>query len=75
MPTKFKQSQTTRDRQTGKYTTTHYWMKGIPKEELIESLNKDSIKPKLKQKIRNELARRKIKIVYRTMDEDIQSVS
>jgi hypothetical protein len=75
MPTKFKQSQQTRDRQTGKYTTTHYWIKGISKEELIESLNKDSTKPKLKQKIRNELARRSIKIVTRTIDENLQTAS
>ena len=39
MPTKFKESQTTRDRQTGKYTTTHYWIKGIPQKELFETIN------------------------------------
>jgi hypothetical protein len=69
MPTKFKQSQTTRERMTGKTTTTHFWMKGIPKAELFESLNKDNTKPKLKQKILNELARRKIKIAHKAIDE------
>jgi hypothetical protein len=63
MPTKFKQSQTTRDRHTKKTTTTHFWMKGMLKSELFESLNNERTKPKLKQKILNELTRRKIKIV------------
>jgi len=62
MPIKFKQSQTVRDRQTKQVTTTHYWIKGMPKEELIEALNKDNTKPKLKQKIYNELARRGIEV-------------
>jgi len=73
MPTKFKQSQTTRDRQTKQVTTTHYWMKGISKVELLEALNKESTRPKLKQKIRNELARRNIKIVNRTINENLQT--
>jgi hypothetical protein len=64
MPTKFKESQTTRDRQTGKYTTTHYWIKGIPQKELFDTINSSNAKPKLKQKCRNELVRRGIKIVY-----------
>ena len=40
MPIKFKESQTVRDRNTGKLTTTNYWMKGISKEELFEYINK-----------------------------------
>jgi len=68
MPIKFKQSQTVRDRQTKQITTTHYWIKGIPKDELFETLNNDNAKPKLKRKARNELARRNIKIVTRAKD-------
>ena len=60
MPIKFKQSQTVRDRQTGKVKTEHYWLKCMSKDELFKELNNDSIKPKVKQKLRNELARRKI---------------
>ena len=33
MPTKFKPSQAIRDRQTGKITTQHFWMKGMKQEE------------------------------------------
>ena len=73
MPTKFKQSQTTIDRQTKKRATQHFWMKGMLKEELFEALNNDRTRPKLKQKIRNELTRRKIKIVNRTIDENLQT--
>ena len=41
-------------------------MKGISKEELFKELNNSSTKPKVKQKIRNELTRRGIKIVWKT---------
>ena len=37
-------------------------------KELFEILNKDNTKPKVKQKIRNELVRRGIKIVKRTQN-------
>ena len=63
MPTKFKPSQDVRDRQTGKITTQHFWIKNIKQEELFEYINSDNGKPKIKQKCRNELARRGIKIV------------
>lgn len=62
MPTKFKQSYTSRNRQTGVVTTTYYWMKGISKRVLFEELNKESTPLKLKHKIRKELERRGIKI-------------
>ncbi len=65
MPTKFKPSQDIRDRQTGKITTQHFWIKNIKQEELFEYINSDNGKPKVKQKCRNELARRGIKIVKR----------
>ena len=62
MPTKFKQSYTSRNRQTGVVTTEYYWMKGISKRVLFEELNKESTSLKLKHKIRKELKRRGIKI-------------
>ena len=55
MPTKFKPSQVVRNRETGKYETNNYFIKGTPKEELFEYINNDSGKPKIKQKCRNEL--------------------
>lgn len=63
MPTKFKPSATVRLRGEAKATTTHYYIKNISKEELFESLNNSNTPNKKKQKIRNELVRRGIKIV------------
>ncbi len=63
MPTKFKPSQTVRLRGATKATTTNYYIKNISQTELFESLNNSSTTPKRKQKIRNELVRRGIKIV------------
>ena len=63
MPTKLKPSAEVRDRATGKVKTEHYYIKNTSKKELFEELNKDNTKPKVKQKIRNELNRRGIRIV------------
>ena len=63
MPTKLKPSAEVRDRQTGKVKTEHYYIKNISKQELFDELNKDNTKPKVKQKIRNELNRGGIKII------------
>ncbi len=71
MPTKFKPSQDIRDRQTGKITTQHFWIKGMPKSELFEYINSSNGKPKIKQKCRNELSRRGIKIVMVPKGEEI----
>jgi hypothetical protein len=64
MPTKFKPSQTVRDRKTGQLSTTNYYMKGMSKDELFEYVNSANGRPRIKQKCRNELVRRGIKIVY-----------
>ena len=63
MPTKFKPSATVRLRGEVKSTTTNYYIKNISQEELFESLNNSNTVNKKKQKIRNELVRRGIKIV------------
>lgn len=63
MPIKFKPSATVRDRQSGQIVTEHYYIKCMSKDELFKELN-SNIKPKVKQKIRNELDRRKIKIQW-----------
>ena len=68
MPTKFKPSVTKMDRQTKKTWVEHYYMKSTPKEELIAYLNSSSARPKIKQKVRNELTRSGIKIVYEPID-------
>ena len=67
MPTKLKPSGKNYDRMTKKTSIVHYWIKGISQKELFEELNKDNTKPKVKAKIRNELARRGIKIVKRAI--------
>ena len=69
MPTKLRPSGRNYDRMTKKTTIVHYWIKGISKKELFEELNKESTKPKVKAKIRNELVRRGIKIVYKPIND------
>ena len=64
MPIKFKPSAKTRDRQTGKITTEHYYIKCMSTTELFTELNNSSTKPKVKQKVRNELDRRGIEIQW-----------
>ena len=63
MPIKFRPSSRSYNRTTDSYTTHHYFLKNMSKEELFIELNKLSTKPKTKQKIRNELVRRGVKIV------------
>ena len=60
MPVKFSPSQTTFVKGKGKITT-HSYIKQISKEELIKYIN-DGQKNKVKQKARNELVRRGVKI-------------
>ena len=64
MPTKFKPSQTVRLRGEAKATTKNFFIKGTSEEELFEYINSSNGKPKIKQKCRNELVRRGIKIVH-----------
>jgi len=62
MPTKFKPTQKTVARGTGKVSVTHYYMKSTPLKELIEEYNKiltQRGKGKLRQKIANEFVRRR----------------
>lgn len=64
MPTKLKPSVVNIDRNTKKKTIQHTYIKQTPKAELFELLNKSVTAKKVKQKIRNELVRRGIQIVY-----------
>ena len=68
MPTKLKPSSKSYDRQTKKTTIKHYYIKGVPKDELIELYNQERTKPKLKTKILNELTRRS-KIKWRRKEQ------
>jgi hypothetical protein len=64
MPIKLRPSVKKVDRNTKKVTIEHTYIKQIDKKELFEMLNKEFTPNKVKQKIRNELARRGIEIVY-----------
>jgi len=59
MPVKYKPTQSVVQRGSKKVTTTHYYMKTQSINELLECYNNDNTKPKLRQKVKNELIRRK----------------
>ena len=61
-PVKYKEDAASYDRATGKTTITHHYVKHLSKDEAFKMLNDHKDKPKVKQKIRNELERRGIKI-------------
>ena len=62
-PIKLKPSFKRYDRNTKKTTLEHFYIKTISQKELFEELYKDNTKPKIKAKIRIELARRGIKLL------------
>ena len=67
MPIKFRPTSRIHMR-SGEMKVEHHYIKAISQKELFEELNKYNTKPKVKQKIRNELVRRGIKIVKRTQN-------
>jgi len=69
MPIKFKPTQTTLVRGTKNVVTQHFYIKNTPKEELIDYINNGQ-KPKIKQKCRNELTRRGVKLVWKSPSEE-----
>jgi len=58
MPIKFKPTQITVDRTTGKKSTQNFYMQSTPLAELTSAYEAHSTTPKFKQKLRNELTRR-----------------
>ena len=58
MPVKFGKTSSNYDSATGKTTLVHDYMKCKSNAELIEAYNKDGTKPKLRQKVKNEIVRR-----------------
>jgi hypothetical protein len=69
MPTKFKPSHKTYVKGQGT-KTEHFYIKNIPTAELFEYLNNSNGKPKIKQKCRNEITRRGVKIVYKSPESE-----
>ena len=66
MATKFKPSERVYKRgvPTKQLPWRHFYIKNTPKQEVIDYINSDRGKPKIKQKCRNELTRRGIKLVW-----------
>ena len=67
MPAKFKKSHKEYKRgvSASKQPMKHYYLKNTAKQELIDYLNANNAKPKIKQKCLNELTRRGINIVWK----------
>jgi len=59
MPIKFSKSVAVRDRNTGKVTIQHDYIKNKSDADLLAAYEKESTLPKLRQKVKNELVRRK----------------
>ena len=57
-PTKLKKSVSTYNKSTGKKTIEHSYIKSVSNKELETMQANDYTKPKIKQKISNELIRR-----------------
>jgi len=55
---KYKKSQKTRDKSTGKTRTEHFYVKQLMDDQLKDLMDSSSTRPKVKLKIRNELTRR-----------------
>ena len=65
-PTKFRPTEKSYDRRTG----IRHYMKAVPKQELIDYLNKESSPKKKKHKVIKELQRRGIKLIWHTKQEE-----
>ena len=70
MPTKFKKDglEYRGSRAQRVAVNKKYFISQTPKQELIDYINSPSGKPKIKQKCRNELTRRGVKLVYKTKE-------
>lgn len=62
MPMKIKPSQTVKDRTTGKTHVQHFYMKCTSTEELVKLYEARNTMPKLRNKLRNELVKRKVPV-------------
>ena len=66
MPAKYKPTEKRVDRQTKRVSIINYYIHTLSIEQMIEELNK--AKPKHKQKIRNILQKRGIKLVRKRIE-------
>ena len=58
MGIKYKKSVSSYNRTTRKTTISHYWLSGMSTKELLECVEKESTRPKQRQKARKELIKR-----------------
>ena len=68
MQIKFEASSVVKDRTTGKSAVKHSYMKSTATAELLKKYESRSCQPKHRQKIRNELTRRKVDIPVLSQD-------
>ena len=66
MPAKYKPTEKRVDRQTKRVSIINYYIHTLSNDQMIEELNK--AKPKHKQKIRNILQKRGIKLVRKRIE-------
>ena len=59
MPTKYKKSEKKRDKATGKISVEHFYIKALDLVKLKEIFDNENTPKKLKQKIKNEIVKRK----------------
>ena len=67
MPAKYKPTEKRVDRQTKRVSIINYYIHTLSNDQMIEELNK--AKPKHKQKFRNILNKRGIKLVRKRIEE------
>ena len=73
MPAKYARSERKYDRNTGKSWMIHHYIKSLSTDTIFEMLNGGKVKPKHKQKFRNVLQSRGIKIVKRIKEKTTDS--
>ena len=59
MPIKYKRSQKHRDKNTGKISVEHFYLKALDLKKLQEIFDNENTAKKLKQKVKNEIVKRK----------------
>lgn len=74
MPTKFKKDglEWTGNFSNKKAVKKKYFIKQTPKQELIDYINNENGKPKIKAKCRNELTRRGVRLINVPQSETTQ---
>ena len=59
MPIKYKRSQKHRDKNTAKISVEHFYLKALDLKKLEEIFDNENTAKKLKQKVKNEIVKRK----------------